>query len=113
MALTNNNLEIIEAIAKNDIHRARMAAMASLAEDTSKKNADMVKYYRKLLVGNARMLECLNKREIAEKDMLIEIGGEAFVEAHSDWDAILCEWKIANNIHSLSPTRVKKFLMRQ
>ena len=56
MALTNNNLEIIKAIAKNDIHRARMAAMASLAEDTSKKNADMVKYYRKLLVGNASIL---------------------------------------------------------
>lgn len=36
MALTNNNLEIIKAIAKNDVHRARMAAMASLAEDTSK-----------------------------------------------------------------------------
>ena len=56
MALTNNNLEIIKAIAKNDIHRARMAALASLAEDTSKKNADMVKYYRKLLVGNASIL---------------------------------------------------------
>ena len=39
MALTNNNLEIIKAIAKNDIHGARIAAMASLAEDTSKKNA--------------------------------------------------------------------------
>ena len=56
MALTNNNLEIIKAIAKNDIHSARMAAMASLAEDKSKKNADMVKYYRKLLVGNASIL---------------------------------------------------------
>ena len=56
MALTNNNLEIIKAIAKNDIHSARVAAMASLAEDTSKKNADVVKYYRKLLVGNASIL---------------------------------------------------------
>lgn len=56
MALTNNNLEIIKAIAKNDIHRARIAAMASLAEDTSKKNADIAKYYRKLLVGNASIL---------------------------------------------------------
>ena len=56
MALTNNNLEIIKAIAKNDIHRARIAAMASLAEDTSKKNADLIKSYRKLLVGNASIL---------------------------------------------------------
>ena len=38
MALTNNNLEIIKAIANNDIHAARMAALASLAEDKSKKN---------------------------------------------------------------------------
>ncbi len=56
MALTNNNLEIIKAIAKNDIHSARMAAMASLAEDTSKKNADIVKYCRKLLAGNTGTL---------------------------------------------------------
>ena len=56
MALTYNNLEIIKAIAKNDIHRARTAALASLAEDTSKKNEDIVKYYRKLLVGNASIL---------------------------------------------------------
>ena len=68
--------------------------------------ADMLPYLHK-------MLEYLNKREIAEKNMLIEIGGEAFIEAHSDWDAILCEWKIANNIHNLSPTRAKKFLMQQ
>ena len=56
MALTYNNLEIIKAIAKNDINRARIASLASLAEDTSKKNADIVKYYRKLLVGNASIL---------------------------------------------------------
>lgn len=68
--------------------------------------ADMLPYLHKVL-------EYLNKREIAEKDMLIETGGEAFIEAHSDWDAILCEWKIANNIHNLSPTRAKKFLMQQ
>ena len=68
--------------------------------------ADMLPYLHK-------MLEYLNKREIAEKDMLIEAGGETFIEAHSDWDAILCEWKIANNIHNLSPTRAKKFLMQQ
>ena len=56
MALTNNNLEMIKAIAQNDIHRARLAATASLAEDKSKKNAGIVKHYRKLLVGNASVL---------------------------------------------------------
>ena len=68
--------------------------------------ADMLPYLHK-------MLEYLKEREAAEKDMLIEAGGKAFVEANSDWDAILCEWKIANNIHNLSPTRAKKFLMQQ
>ena len=56
MALTNNNLEIIKAIAKNDMHTARKAALASLVEDTSKKNAWAVDYYRRLLVGNASVL---------------------------------------------------------
>lgn len=56
MALTNNNLEIIKAIAKNDMHTARKAALASLVEDTSKKNAWAVDYYRKMLVGNASVL---------------------------------------------------------
>ena len=56
MALTSNNLEIIKALAKNDIHKARKAALASLAEDTSKKNADVINYYRKILVGSASTL---------------------------------------------------------
>ena len=56
MALTNNNLEIIKAIAHNDIHTARKAALASLVEDTSKKNAWAVQYYQKMLIGNASVL---------------------------------------------------------
>ena len=56
MALTNNNLEMIKGIAKNDIHSARKAALASLVEDTSKKNAWAVDYYRKLLIGNASIM---------------------------------------------------------
>ena len=56
MALTNNNIEMIKAVAKNDIHTARKAALASLAEDTSKKNAWSVNYYRKMLIGNASIL---------------------------------------------------------
>lgn len=73
---------------------------------TSPSYADMLPYLHK-------MLEHLKEREETERDILIEAGGKAFVETNSDWDAILCEWKIANNIHSLSPTRVKKFLMQQ
>lgn len=38
-ALTPNQLDIIRAIASNDMPRARRAAQAALAEDTSKKNA--------------------------------------------------------------------------
>ena len=53
MALTNNNLEIIKALARNDLHSARKAALASLSEDTSKKNSDIIERYRKMLVGSA------------------------------------------------------------
>ncbi len=56
MALTNNNLEMIKALAKNDMHSARKAAMASLIEDKSKKNASITNYYKKMLVGNASIL---------------------------------------------------------
>lgn len=65
--------------------------------------ADMLPYLHK-------MLEYLEEREETERDMLIKAGGETFVSKHSDWDATLCEWKIANAIHSLSPTRAKSFL---
>lgn len=56
MALTNNNIEIIKAIANNDMYTARKAALCSLIEDKSKKNAWAVDYYRKMLVGNASVL---------------------------------------------------------
>lgn len=38
-ALTNNTLELIDYLANGDIYRARIAAEAALADDTSKKNA--------------------------------------------------------------------------
>ena len=53
MSLTNNNLDLIKAVANNDMNSARKAALASLTEDTSKKNAWVIDYYRKMLVGNA------------------------------------------------------------
>ena len=39
MAMTANQLDVIEAVAKGDIDRARLAARAAVAEDQSKKNA--------------------------------------------------------------------------
>lgn len=56
MALTNNNLEMIKAVANNDIHRARVCALASLTEDNTKKNAGVIKHYRKILTNNASVL---------------------------------------------------------
>lgn len=56
MALTNNNLEIIKALAHNDLYTARKAALASLIEDKTKKNEWAVNYYKKMLIGNASVL---------------------------------------------------------
>lgn len=56
MALTNNNLALIKALINNNVHEARKAALASLAEDTSKKNAPIVGYYKRMLTGNASVL---------------------------------------------------------
>ena len=59
MALTSNNLELIKAVANNDIHAARRAALASLTEDRSKKNAHVTDLYRKRLVSTASSLTTL------------------------------------------------------
>lgn len=56
MALTSNNIEMIKAIAQNDLHKARTAALASLAEDKSKKNAWAIDRYRKYLTANASVI---------------------------------------------------------
>lgn len=56
MALTSNNLEMIRAIAQNDMHAARKAALASLAEDKSKKNAWAADRFRKRLAANASVI---------------------------------------------------------
>lgn len=56
MALTSNNLDMIKAIAQNDLHRARTAALASLAEDKSKRNAWAIDRYRKCLTAKASVI---------------------------------------------------------
>lgn len=47
--MTKNQLDIIEAIAQNDMPKARKAARAAVAEDTSKKNAYDCKRFARLL----------------------------------------------------------------
>ena len=56
MALTSNNIEMIKAIAHNDMHAARKAALASMTEDNSKKNEHICRIYRKLITSNASVL---------------------------------------------------------
>ena len=46
MALTNNQMAMIEYISKNDLSMAKKAALACLVEDNSKKNASEVSYKR-------------------------------------------------------------------
>ena len=53
MALTNNNLSMIKALANNDIRSAKLAALASLTEDRSKKNAVVIHQYQKMLSGGS------------------------------------------------------------
>lgn len=49
MAMTKNQLAVIEAITKNDMPAARRAARVAVAEDTSKKNEYECKRFAKLL----------------------------------------------------------------
>ncbi len=65
--------------------------------------ADMLPYLQKIR-------EYLIKREETEKQMLIEAGGQEFIDRYEDWDVVLNEYKIANNIHKLIDTRAKRFL---
>ena len=56
MALTNNNLSMIKALANNDMRSAKLAALASLTEDRSKKNAVVIHQYQKMLSGGSDSL---------------------------------------------------------
>lgn len=65
--------------------------------------ADILPYLHKVLVH-------LEEREKTEKQMIIAAGGEEWLKRSPDWDAVLCEWKIRNNIHALTNTRAKRFV---
>ena len=56
MALTSNNIEMIKGIARNDLHAARTAALASLAEDRSKKNAGLIDQFKRELTAHASVI---------------------------------------------------------
>ena len=71
--------------------------------------AETLKYLNKLI-------EIVGKREEEEKNKILTIGkedGHKWLEAHTDWDRILCEWKIENNIPTLSTRTVNRFLKSQ
>ena len=53
MALTNNQMAMIEYISKNDLSMAKKAALACLAEDNSKKNEHQVAYYNRILQSSS------------------------------------------------------------
>ena len=53
MALTNNQMEMIKYISKNDLSMAKKAALACLVEDNSKKNASEVSYYTRILQSSS------------------------------------------------------------
>ncbi len=52
----------------------------------------------------------LEEKERKEKELIIDAGGNEFIAATDDWDVALCEWKIRNEIHELTPTRAKRFV---
>lgn len=53
MALTNNQMAMIEYISKNDLSMAKKAALACLVEDNSKKNESKVSYYTRILQSSS------------------------------------------------------------
>ena len=65
--------------------------------------SDMLPYLHKIL-------EHLKEREEKEKQMIIAAGGEDWLRRSPDWDAVLCEWKIRNKIHTLTATRAGRFI---
>ncbi len=94
MALTNNNLSMIKALASNDMRAAKLAALASLAEDRSKKNAAVIRQYQRMLSGaGSRLMDAL------PKDMQTFLVGEEPGSFHVDRYYLRPEEeKIANEV---------------
>ncbi len=65
--------------------------------------AEALKYLNKL-IGYVK------EREEEERKLLMEAGGEDYLEAHPEWDRELCEWRLENRIVSLTARSAKRFL---
>lgn len=58
MGMTNNQLQLVRYVAENDLQKAKQAALACCAEDTTQKNKYYVSKYRQLLTtGSLNMIE--------------------------------------------------------
>lgn len=57
MALTTNQQSLIAAVAQNDLQKAKAAAKACLAEDTTQKNRYFVNRYKQMLENEPAFLE--------------------------------------------------------
>lgn len=90
MALTQNNLAMIKAIAEGDMEKARTAAIASCAEDTSKKNAYATKIWSDHLLHHTQTLELpLNIRNMATLEDVSKFREDRYYL--SDWEAKLIQ----------------------
>lgn len=58
MGMTKNQLELVKCVAQNDLQKAKHAALACCAEDTTQKNATYINRYRSMLqAGGLNMIE--------------------------------------------------------
>lgn len=64
---------------------------------------DMLPYLNKIL-------DFVKKREEDERQLLIEAGGDDYLNNTPDWDIALTEWRIKHKYHSLTKNRAKSFL---
>lgn len=65
--------------------------------------------YSSLLRDLNGILEHLNKVQIQEKEYLIKAGLEDWINNTPNWDAIVTEWRIANNKRKLTEANAKTF----
>lgn len=56
-----------------------------------------------------KILEYLRERDKDVPGMLRDAGLEDWMQEHTDWDATLTEWRIANQVRRMTPTQAKRF----
>ena len=81
MSLTQNNCNLIRAVAENDLIKAKKAALASCEEDSTKKNQWFTKRYGKILAsGYAENI--LQNIPVKLKNKLVGGLPESFIKEH-------------------------------